>query len=543
MIATIDFLSILDAILVKAWVVPTAIVSLQAVVVVCSFVRIRWKRRHRSEPLSTRLPGPLVGFLHRWISARRSALMSQLHKWLLPSNRTAKEQAASPADHSTGGFTTNGSPLEPRIDADGRYYGPFPLLSAILRPRIAYVLTGMAVASSITLYFLDNVLSGLVVEVSYEHLFYLNVLTVFFAVFQTVAFWQLDSDLLWHYRELDKKWQRPGLTHKIYLSEALGRVRQTAGIIAEKCELDGEDRIHDIHGDARSVDYKEEYTRGLLEVVHTYTDRFYQLDKDPECYELVIENLFIRIGQRTVAPLARALCDINTKGGSGSEEWFPVDYAALVWQSSLALAAKLETSPSATSIVDFRQFREHYEKAVHQHPKTSAKRIFIIGSSYRWQEELLTELNAIADAGQEAKGLPKLQDTVTHLQWIQGVHNSIKWKVKFMSEGQARQIRLRHASGDLPKYLDFLLVPAKNGWSVRFACDLNRSTTLDNFMLDVSCCPLKVDYIRSNDSQAYFDEMWSEARPAADWLTHAVTLEALMNHPAYTPMHDGIMSL
>jgi len=56
-------------------------------------------------------------------------------------------------------------------------------------------------------------------------------------------------------------------------------------------------------------------------------------------------------------------------------------------------------------------------------------------------------------------------------------------------------------------YLDFLLVPVAKSWNVRFTGNLNRIETKREFLLPVKCVSLYVDYISSDDSQKFFNEM------------------------------------
>lgn len=535
----------LTAIWGDLWVITFVLVVTQGIVVTCSTLIILWKRTHTPKPLSERLPGYFRVWLASFIHNIWDRIFGRFWRKVL-STESFKPHTLT--NSVSADAVVKSSFVEPTLNSSGKYDFTIPVIRKLLSPGIAYGMLAMVTAANTVLFVVDDILK--IQGLPDGQLILLNFLSVTLALFQHVSFWQLDSDLLYYFRKLDLQWREPGLTHKIYLQEALSRVENSARYVSQLCQIEGHNRIQDIAGDKDSVLYRESDVRDLMAVQQTVTECFFGLDKDPGCYERIIEDLYLLIGKRTVAPLAESVCALQ-KPNSGRDEWFPTDYATLVLQSALKLARDTKDSiPCATSTANFKKFYEYYQDSSNDHPNVKARRIFIISPDFDWEAEMLTELNYVCDKGEDAKKLLPRRDGdsthLTYLEWIQSFHNTINWEVKFIAHADVEKIRRKHMGKDLPKYMDFLLVPAKNQWVVRFACDLSEKKTLSDFVLEVECCPLKIDYTDSHDSLLFFDDIWESknvAKFANVWLSENVTNSALRNHQLFTSLVDRIMTL
>lgn|GEM_PF-4753214 len=85
----------------------------------------------------------------------------------------------------------------------------------------------------------------------------------------------------------------------------------------------------------------------------------------------------------------------------GSDRWFPLEYADLVLQNSLEIAADLGTNLSISSIVPFPMFYKNYSNLkIVDRPK-NVRRLFVISREYEWEKEVFDELISIEVAIQK----------------------------------------------------------------------------------------------------------------------------------------------
>ena len=514
------FIETMVAIWGELWIVILFIVAIQFVIVGGSTYLIVRKRKNKPRKLSDYFSGKVV------------KIRGIFNKILF--------------EISSGKFRLR--PLERKLNSDGKFtsniiFRVIPFIGKLAMPSASYVLVALATGANVSLFIADTGLGVIGVSIPYETLLLLNVISIILAFYQQVAFWQIQSDLLFRYRMIDEKWHEPGLTHRIYLLEALDAVEQVAGYTSHMCQrLTGEEGIQDVDGDQESILNREQYVEKLLEVQKKMAINFFRLDKDPGCSERIIEDIFMLIGEKTVSPLMKSVYGIQQPSASG-DEWFPVAYATLVWESSLKLADSLGTQPSATSIIPFPKFYKLYSEAEVVHPVTKAQRIFIVDPEYKWEQEMLAELNAIGSHANDAEKLPLSKDgseRITHFEWIDLEHREIGWEVKFIGLREVLNIKKQFKSFDLPKYLDFLLIPGTNSWNVRFSSDIGSRKEIDGFMLPAECCPLRVDYISSTDTQTYFNALWEKGECAGEWLEINVTLNELAQSDSFKLVKDRL---
>jgi len=256
------------------------------------------------------------------------------------------------------------------------------------------------------------------------------------------------------------------------------------------------------------------------------------LDKEPSCCERIVEDLFHLIAKDTMEPLAESVV-IMQKNQKQNILLFPTAYGALVWQSSLALAQKLKSIPRATSTVSFKEFYGYYIAATYSHPNftdgAAARRLFIVDANKsHWKEELKAQLLTLEEKDErEMLELPLShdgKDQVTYFEWINQEHIKIGWNVKFLNSSEADVVRAKSEnSGNLPQYMDFLIVPGTSGWKVVFSCDFNDKKLWNAYGLPLECCPLTLLYTDENSYDTFFDHLWDVAKPAHKWLTTEVT--------------------
>jgi hypothetical protein len=352
------------------------------------------------------------------------------------------------------------------------------------------------------------------------------------ALYQQVASWQLESKLLYYFRNIDYEWSKTGNTHKIYILEALRGIEQNASLVVAKVNNEGEDRIYDTPSTKDALASKEAYVKKMSVIQQNINMYSLSLDKEPSCCERIVEDLFHLIAKDTMEPLAESVV-IMQKNQKQNILLFPTAYGALVWQSSLALAQKLKSIPRATSTVSFKEFYGYYIAATYSHPNftdgAAARRLFIVDANKsHWKEELKAQLLTLEEKDErEMLELPLShdgKDQVTYFEWINQEHIKIGWNVKFLNSSEADVVRAKSEnSGNLPQYMDFLIVPGTSGWKVVFSCDFNDKKLWNAYGLPLECCPLTLLYTDENSYDTFFDHLWDVAKPAHKWLTTEVT--------------------
>jgi len=353
-------------------------------------------------------------------------------------------------------------------------------------------------------------------------------MTFILAAYHQLAAWQMSSMFLRQYREIEEIWRLDGLTHKLFIQEALTSLRNVAKEIAHRIDQGNPngtnplDKIRSHNGiydtDDKSIKDRENDIIKLLMDLDGITNYFFALDKKPGDREKVIEELFLQIMKTTVKPLMEKTSGLVDS--SDKPVRFPEHYAPIIMDKTLNCVKSSRSSafiPGATSRFILEKFRKVYEGS--DKPVNKARRVFLLTDE--WKATTIDEINKIQSKSSEKKAPRPItteakiifgeSNPICHYAWSVDYHDSIGWQVKFMDIAEFDQLwdvsNLRAL-----KYNDFLVAPCNvDSLSIVFSADMDQiENGLKHINLPIDMRRVQVFWDKG-EAKDFYNKVWDKA--------------------------------